>query len=194
MASFKDLVDQANKSENKKSGGFFQVNDGNKNLMRILTEPAMFYKDFENGICYDGCGFKGTPMGLVYVLDRGDNQVKLAELKWGLLQKLAVWEESGDYEIDGTFPMKNDIRITKEGSGKQTKYDYNLVPKVSEVPAEFLAKELKDKKTCAEIVEKWKADSKAGHTGDDVDGVDDFEMPPVDPFGGEGADEKVIQA
>ena len=82
----------------------------------------------------------------------------------------------------------------KEGSGKQTKYDYNLVPKVSEVPAEFLAKELKDKKTRAEIVEKWKADSKAGHTGDDVDGVDDFEMPPVDPFGGEGADEKVIQA
>lgn len=192
--SFKDLVDQANKSEMKKSGGFFQINDGNKNVMRILTTPAVFYKDFENGICYEGCGFKGTPMALCYVLDRGDNQVKLAELKWGLMQKLAVWEESGDYEIDGSFPMKNDIRITKEGSGKQTKYEYNLIPKVSEVPADYLAKELKDKKTCEQIVEKWKAESKAGSKNDDVDGVDDFEVPPMtDPFEGQG-DEKVIEA
>ncbi len=195
--SFKDLVDQANKSDMKKSGGFFQINDGNKNLMRILTTPEVFYKDFDNGICYTGCNFKGTPMALVYVLDRSDNQVKLAEVKWGLMQKLAVWEESGDYELDGTFPMKNDIRITKEGSGKQTKYEYNLVPKASEVPADFIEKALKDKKTCAEIVEKWKEDSKEEHGGETVDEVADeangSEMP--DPFATpESTDEKTIEA
>lgn len=183
MSSFKDLVDQANKSGDRKSGGFFQVNDGNKNLMRILTTPVIFYKDFDNGIVYSGCGFKGTPMALVYVLDRSDNQVKLAELKWGLIQKLAVWEESGDYELDGSFPMKNDIRITKEGAGKQTKYEYNLVPKASEVPADFLANELKDRKSCDDIVEKWKADNKAGRP--QLEEGEELEAPEMpDPFDG----------
>jgi len=192
MSSFKDLVSQAEKSEHKKSGGFFTIQDGNKNVMRILTAPVVFYKDFDNGICFHECGFKGTPMALAYVLDRSDNTVKLAELKWRLMQKLAVWEESGDYTIDGTFPMKNDIRITKEGSGKQTKYDYNLIPKESIVPQDYLDKELKDKKSCSEIIEKWQKENEQSHKNDDVDGVDaDFELPPVDPF---PQDEKTIQA
>lgn len=156
--SIKELMDNAKKSEFKRQGGFYTVADGNKNLVRILTTPEIFYKDYDEGVCYTDCGFQGSPVGLSYVLDRTDNKIKLMEVKWGLIQKLANWEESGDYEIDG-FPMKHDIRITKEGSGKQTKYDYNLVPKTSEVPADFMEK-VKELKSCTEIIEKFKSDNK----------------------------------
>lgn len=157
--SIKDLVENAKKSEFKRAGGFYTVQDGNKNLVRILTTPEVFYKDYDNGVCYTDCGFQGSPVGLAYILDRADNQIKLMEVKWGLMQKLASWEESGDYEISG-FPLKYDIRITKEGAGKATKYDFNVVPKMSEVPADFM-KKLDDLKACSEIIEKMKEENKA---------------------------------
>lgn len=202
MSSFKDLVDQANKSDMRESGGsFFKIEDGNKNVLRILTAPVMFYKNYDegkkrgtNGIVFSGCGYKGTPLGLAYVLDRNDNKVKLAELKWQLIKDISMWEDSGDYEIDGTFPMKNDIRITKTGSGMQTRYDHNIIPKQTEVPSDFLDKELKDKKSCQEIIDEWQKKSKAGNGNYDVDGVDSqqddgFDLPEMpDPF---AKDEKI---
>ena len=179
MATFRELVDQANKSEFKKSeGGFFKFVDGNGNVFRILTSPEIMYEDFDNGIVYKGCGFQGTPVGLAYVLDRSDNQIKLAKLKWGLIKELSTWEESGDYNLDGTYPMKNDIRATKTGNGKQTKYVYNIIPKESEVPADWLEKEMEGKKTCSELIERWEEKAKEGNGDDDID---DDEPPFVAP-------------
>lgn len=178
MASIKDLIENAKKSEFKRQGGFFTVVDGNKNLVRILTTPEIFYKDYDEGVCYTDCGFQGSPVGLAYVLDRADSQIKLLEVKWGLMTKLGNWEESGDYEIDG-FPMKYDIRITKEGSGKQTKYDYNIVPKMTEVPAEWI-EELKKLKSCTEIIEKMKNDNRQERG--QMEGLVEDDAPTPSPF------------
>lgn len=183
MSTFADLVKEANSSEMKKSdGGFFKFVDGNNNVFRVLTSPEIMYEDFDNGIVFKGCGFQGTPVALAYVLDRADNTIKLAKLKWGLIKDLATWEGSGDFNITGEYPMRYDIRANKTGTSKQTKYTYNIVPKESEVPADWLAKEMENKKTCRELIEKWQEKAKAGHIEEDEDDAP-LEIPAMpDPF------------
>lgn len=160
--TFKKIIEQANSSKFKNSGNFYEIKDGKENKIKILTTPLIYFKDFDKGICFEGCSFKGSPFGKSYVLDLVDNTIKVMDIKYTLLKKIALWEESEDYtDLDGTFPMKLDIRITKSGSGKTgTSYEYDLMPKTTIVPKEIL-EELNEKDSLEIIIEKLKEESKS---------------------------------
>ena len=158
--SIKELLAEANTSSfaSKSKNDFYEIEEGNKNLIKILTKPVIYYKDHENGVCYTDCGFTGTPVGMSYVLDKRDPNnpvVKIASLKYKLLKFVANAEESGDYEGIEQYPMVYDIRITKEGKGITTKYEYSIAPKTNKATEDVLS-QLEELKPCEEIIEKMK--------------------------------------
>jgi hypothetical protein len=160
--TFKKIIEQANNSKFKNSGNFYEIKDGKENKIKILTAPVIYWKDFDKGICFEGCNFKGSPFGKSYVLDLIDNTIKVMDIKYTLLKKLGLWEESEDYtDLDGTFPMKLDIRITKTGSGKTgTSYEYDLMPKPTIVSKEIL-EELEEKENLEIVIDKLKSESQS---------------------------------
>jgi hypothetical protein len=161
------LKDKIGKSEENKefqdpSSSWFKFKEG-KNAFRILTEPEEVFEDFQNGICFTGCGFTGKPKIMCYVLDRADGEVKKAKFPKVIADKVVAWEEDDELPITG-YPMEYDVRVDAVGAGtKEVEYNVDRSIKVSPVPKEFLDEALKDKTPIAEIIEKMKDKNREKH-------------------------------
>jgi hypothetical protein len=105
-------------------GNYYRIEEGNENVCRVLTVPATLvtYYDSQKKTFATAYGKdKGDPRGegderkgvrfILYVLDRKDGKVKLAELPY------SVWREIGGLQVNPDFafseiPMPYDVRIT----------------------------------------------------------------------------------
>lgn len=131
----------------ERQGNFYTIEDGNNNIVRILTEPVAYAqysygKGVRPAIAYGV--EKGDPRGrgtdenerkgiryLMYVLDRNSGKVVLADFTYSIFYGLAQLQQ-GDYQFD-KFPMPFDIRITynKEAAPAQK---YSVQPTRNEDP------------------------------------------------------------
>lgn len=182
MTDLKAKLDAVNKSEHSQSsGGWFKPKEGS-NAIRVLSVPEELFEDYHNGICYTGCGFKGSPKFLAYVLDRADGEVKLYKLPYGMFESITVFKDDEDTKFDD-FPMPYDLKIHAIGAGtKEVKYTLTPSPKVVEVPAEIL-EALSKKKSALEVIKAMQEKNKAEHANDPAptDAVGEEEAPNEDP-------------
>lgn len=124
---------------------FLKLKDG-MNQIRIVGKPALINIHWEKGI--DGqnkkviCPGSGCPICKagkapqaryqVQVIDRNDGKIKVLE------QGPTVFNHIKAYAMDPDYgdPSLYDIKIKKEGSGRETKYSVLPSPKKSEITAE----------------------------------------------------------
>lgn len=174
--SFTDKMEK-DKVDNKKfanTGMYFKFLEG-ANQFRIITEPEVYYNDFKKGICYEDCGFKGSPKYMCYILDRADGGIKLANLPFTIAEELGTLERDEDYTFEG-FPMPYDLKVEAKNAGTK-EVDYKTLAKGrAELNEEELKKwedfKVNEKfKTAQTIIEEKKAEnkSKAGFEGSDTE-------------------------
>lgn len=121
-----------NKSE------YFSIEEG-KNKVRILSDFVPVGTHFINKKAYpcpldNTCKLckkdKKSVRGMMYLYSYNTGNIEVAELPWTVIRKLGEFSQTEDYKFEGAPPY--DLVITKEGTGKQTKYD--LLPGKNEDP------------------------------------------------------------
>ena len=126
----------------KGGGTWFKAAEGT-NVLRILTPILVFNQNYHKGICYDGCGFDGSPKGLCYVLHQNnlgidggyEPEIKLATLPGTIVKQIGSLQEEKDVDVDPqtgetkdvpgdnaftNFPAPYDIKYNAEGVGVKT--------------------------------------------------------------------------
>lgn len=174
-------------ADNKKFGytggnvDYFNIQDGNDNVCRILTPGAAYANHFigkgiKSPICYGydkGCPIReknedgtlstrharGSIRYVLYVLDRKDNKVKTAFFTYGVMFQVGAIQQNPDFQF-ADLPMPYDVRITFKPDEKdpKAKYRVEVKPNSAELTEENL-KDLEDKLaniTPETIVEKMK--------------------------------------
>lgn len=129
----------------KGGNDWFKWKEGNANRFRILTEFETIYESYQDGICFTGCGFEGSPKYMCYVLDienlnidnEREPEIKLAKLPGAIANYVAGLQEDEEYAFDG-MPMPYDIKVTVENAGtKEVKYT-PMPAKESQLPASVM--------------------------------------------------------
>jgi hypothetical protein len=134
--------------------GYYNIEEGNENIARVLTEGQVFAKHYLgkgviSPICYGqdkGCpimdedsGTHSTKLSIkyaLYVIDKKDNEVKLATFPYSVMKGIAGLQENPDYKFD-LFPMPYDIRITyKREESPANMYKVDAIPKLMPVNEE----------------------------------------------------------
>lgn len=172
--STKDLIDKASKEYGTGGSDIFQFKKSGKYTIRLLTDPAPIATHFLGKgqgayVCFGkdkGCPFhKDTDKApslkfMVYLVDRADGKVKLGELPYSVIAKVADFEEDEDYAFEA-YPMPYDIKVTfdKENSDPKQIYKVLASPKKTELKEEETAAlaEGMEKVTPVDYVEKRKA-------------------------------------
>jgi len=155
-------------------GIFYKLQDGNKNVCRILT-PLVAYATYFIGkgsrpaVAY-GLD-KGDPRSgdlelkksiryVGYVLDKTDNKVRQAEFPYSIHKGIGVLQENPDYQFD-VVPMPYDIRITyAKDESPANMYNVQATPNRDEISDEIikdLEKKMKDY-TPEKVIQKKKDD------------------------------------
>lgn len=157
--SFDNALDKANEAFPRTSYSnvdYFNIEDGNDNVCRVLTPGAPYATHFmgkgvKPPVCYGyqkGCPAreKNESTGeftnqhaktsirfVLFVLDRKDNKVKTAFFPYSVTKQIGALQKNPDYEFDD-LPMPYDIRITsnKEG-GPFDKYRVEYKPNGAEL-------------------------------------------------------------
>jgi hypothetical protein len=148
------------------SGNWFKLKEGN-NVFRVLTEPTEFFEKFKVGVCYENCGFKGSPKYLCYIYDQEDKQVKLFRMNFTIAQALAAFQLDDEYKFDG-FPMPYNVKVLAKGAGTK-EVSYSVIPgRLSELP-EGVEETLAKQTSTEDIVEKLRAKTKEGVLAGTID-------------------------
>lgn len=136
---------------------FFQFEKSGSYVLRVLTKPLalathFFGKGQPSSVCYGyekGCPFHGTGAPkddkgkekapsvkyMAYVIDRSDGQIKIGELPWSVVSRIADFEE--DTEIGfSEYPMSRDIKVKVDKENKDPKSMYKTDSSVKEIPVE----------------------------------------------------------
>lgn len=166
----------------KKQGGadlFFKFLEG-ENRIRILSKGEVIGQHFlgkgtRPSTCYGvtkGCPlheenyFGDEPKEFpkvsikyqVYLLDRADGAIKVADLPYTVIKKIAEFQEDEDYKFD-TFPMPYDIKVTyKPNESAGNMYSVIASPKREEITAEVSSalKSQEEKYPISEAIQKKK--------------------------------------
>jgi len=139
----------------------FKFQEGD-NVIRILSKPEIFFEKFKTGICYTNCGYQGTARFMTWILDRKDNQIKLATLPYMIGTVIAKYETDEDYSFED-FPMPYDIKINAKNAGtKEVEYTPTPRPKREEISQEVIT-QLQEKKPVPEIISILKEKKKEEH-------------------------------
>ena len=155
-------MDFKNYRENSKKlgmgGDYYKLQDG-ENKVRLLTEPEPIFSHFSASgsttcpgdllcpICK--AGGKKTSRIMLYIIDRTDNDIKLAEFGWSVYKALGELANSSEYGFKDLPPY--DVIIKKSGEGKETRY--TTVPGRNEDPVPLnILEELKTKKSVTDII------------------------------------------
>lgn len=152
-------------------GEWFRIVEGD-NVLRVLTEPEMIFEKYKTGICYEGCGYEGTPKFLCYVMVKevgvdGEEElvIKLAKLPYKIGKQIAEYQTDEEYSFED-WPMPYNIKIKAKNAGtKEVEYTVLASPKQTPVPSDIL-EELKKQKPVQEIIQKMKDKKKAEHVAD----------------------------
>lgn len=133
---------------------YFDLKEGNDNVMRILTPGAAFATFFvakgqPYAVAYGE--EKGDPRKeveggmtksvryVLYLIDRKDGLVKQAELPYTVIRSIGELQKNPDYTFDD-LPMPYDIRVTYDKSEiPANKYKVAAIPKQVPVTPDELA-------------------------------------------------------
>jgi len=133
----------SNIKEYGQGGGWFKISEGN-NKIRILCEPRIIVEKFNVGICYTDCGYckKGeeglSTKYLTWIIDRKDEQVKLAKLPYKVTQNIRAFMDNEEYGFND-FPAPYDVTIHAVNAGtKEVKYTLTASRKNTPVTPEEL--------------------------------------------------------
>ena len=162
-------------------GDYYKLQDG-ENKVRILTEPEPIFSHFSASgsttcpgdllcpICK--AGGKKTAKIMLYIIDRTDNDIKLAEFGWSVYKALGELANSSEYGFSDLPPY--DVIIKRTGEGKDTRY--TTVPGRNEEPVSVsILEELKTKKPVKEIIiSKIKRSSQPVHSEHFEEDLPDF--------------------
>lgn len=110
-------------------GSYFKLADGESAKVRLTTEPYIFYKENQ----FDEDKPPATRYGWI-VYNRDENKAQAMEqgvLFYKQIAKLAIDEDWGD-------PTEYDIKITRDGTGTDTRYYVNPVPKRDKLTSDQL--------------------------------------------------------
>ena len=139
-------------------GDYFRLALG-ENKVRVLTEPekiAIHYSPAERrsflctgDVCPHCKAKRPSHRIMLYVLDRADGKVKLAELPWSVFTALGELANTSEYAFKDIPPY--DIIIMKSGEGLDTTYTVQAGRNESSLTAEQQA-ELANKKQVKEII------------------------------------------
>lgn len=130
-----------------KLANFYKIEEGNNNVLRILTEPLVFAQyNYGMGVKpviaygYDegdprGRGFDEKETKSIryscYVLDRNTGNILMATLPYSIMLGVAQLQ-SGDYKFE-KFPMPFDLRISYDSKAAPAQ-KYNVQPTRNESP------------------------------------------------------------
>lgn len=127
-------MDFKNYSEHAKKlgvgqGGYYRLEDG-ENKLRVVSECEPSVSHFHDKKSYpctqeESClyckqGNKKTYKVLAYVVDRADEDVKLAELPWSVFKAIGELANSSEYGFEGLPPY--DLVAKRTGEGMETRY------------------------------------------------------------------------
>ena len=155
---FKNFKDQGQKL-GVGSSDYFKLEQG-ENRCRILTEaePSITHfigKGTKPAPCgpspcqYCAKGLKHTVRVMLYLLDRKDETIKLAELPWTVYKALGELANSSEYGFAKLPPY--DLTIIRTGEGMDT--SYSVMPGRNETPVpKKILDELATKKPVLEII------------------------------------------
>lgn len=184
--SYEENLKKVEEQEGLNTGSdlFYRVEEGNDNVVRVLTpaevivyyfagqgkKPFVAYGHDEGDPRKKGTDeWKPSPRFAMYVIDRKDGGVKLAEFPYSVQKALSDLQKNPDYSFD-EVPMPYDIRITyNKSEAPATMYKVSALPKhtpVTDEENEALEERMR-KLTPADYVEKKKeaqktADQEAG--------------------------------
>ena len=134
------------KDEGKKygvGGVSFQLKEG-ENKIRILSHPEEIGNHFMGAgqmpaICTDiqtgkKCPYCKTSKRIMkikmYILDRADEQIKIATFSWSIYAQIGQLAESSEWGFE-SLPSY-DLIITRTGTGKETRY--GVIPTPNQKP------------------------------------------------------------
>lgn len=140
------------------AGGYFKLING-ENKFRVLTSPEPYVSHFMGKgqpvlPCLQNCdfckkGYERTVKVIMYILDRTDNQIKLAELGWSIFKAIGELANSSEYGFESIPPY--DLIIKRTGEGMQTRYI--VTPSRNEIPlTEDQKSELANKTPVKQII------------------------------------------
>lgn len=140
------------------TGDYFKLQPG-ENPMRILTDPEPIFSHFhqDGPVTCPGeltcpeckAGGRKTSKIMLYIVDRADDEVKLAELGWSVYKAIGELANSKDWGFE-KLPHY-DIIVNRSGEGKETRY--TVTPSRNEKPITEEQKiDLAKKKPIKEII------------------------------------------
>lgn len=153
MSSLKDQLDSETKDTNSGRDLYYKFQEGD-NRLRILSEGSVIAKHFFGkgqipSICYGiskGCPFHKVddkPASVkysCYILDRVDNQIKLADLPYSVTKKVSDLQEDQEWAFS-SFPIPYDIKVVyKPNESAANMYSVVASPKREELPQEIMGK------------------------------------------------------
>lgn len=178
-----------NASEESKKLGIgntnYQLQVG-ENKFRALTEPEPYIQHFiKADNRYVNCGgekctycankIKRDSKVMLYILDRKDEEVKLAKLPWAFYIGMGDLAASTDWGFDSLPDY--DVNMNKKGQGMETRYKVDPTPNKKPLTKDQLEK-LKSMKPISEVLAKWKSkndrpeDSMPSSSDSDIDTSD----------------------
>lgn len=143
-------MDWKSVGEKVKTGGsdFYRLEQG-MNRLRIVSgveergthfassQKKSFSCQGKDTCEYCKAGDKVKMKFLMYVIDRRDNQVKLAEFGYSIVREVAKLQKDEDYAF-AEYP-DYDLKITKSGEGMNTEYTVTPAPNKSPLTAQEAA-------------------------------------------------------
>jgi len=153
-----DWVDEKEKAMNEeKSKEYFNMQEGDNKFL-LLSHCAPLFQRW-TGSKYetvDGNDEGVSVKGMCWVYQ--DGMIKSAKLPYTAVKLIRTYQNDSEWDL-GDFPWTNMINIIAKGAGtKEVEYSLTISPKKTEIPADIL-KELSEKPSPEEIVEKIKAKS-----------------------------------
>lgn len=170
--NFDEELEKANSQYGgSSSSNFYKVDEGNNNVIRILTEGSIYAKQFmgmknyrtlygkEKGdplrqpddsdanktgrlivpVNEKGQASKPSIISVVYILDRKDGKIKVAELSYSIMKQIGALQQNPDYKFS-ELPMPYDLRITyKKEAAPNEKYRVEVKPGSEDLTPELLA-------------------------------------------------------
>ena len=155
--------DEIEKEVESKSGDYFKIVEGaNRFILLSHIQPLAQVWDGQKYRPAEEGDKNVSVKGVCWVLQKEKNTdnedeyvIKQAKLPYTIVKEIKGLAQDPDWDFE--FPFPHPITVTAKGAGtKEVKYSTNASPKKFEIP-ENIVKELAEKPTPEEVVEKIKA-------------------------------------
>jgi hypothetical protein len=109
----KDMEQNSEIVNESSSTDYVKLKEG-KNIIHLIAEPEMIADKFKVGICYPGCGYRGTAKYLAYAIQ--DGEIKKWKIPMVVFDQIAELQENSRASFEG-FPMPYVLEVTAKNAG-----------------------------------------------------------------------------